>query len=404
MSRLQIGSCQVCFAPISEATRCNPHVWFVVLGAFDLYRMIKRLIIFSLLSVLVFGGLFALKVYQMQQTMHQPHRPPPAVVAETEVKQVAWRSSLTAVGSLVAVSGVAVTNEVAGMVKSIYFHSGQNVKQGQLLLELDYSIEQAELQGLLAEQRLAEIRFERSRKLIDGKFVSKSAFDQNQALLDEAKAAVRTKMISIEKKKIRAPFSGRLGIRQVDLGQYLTAGSDIVMLQQLQPIFVDFEIPERHLSRLDTSKNVSVHIQAYPDQVFKGQVSAISPLIDENTRSVKIRATLANARRLLYPGMFAEIQLLSNRTRQLLTLPDSAISYNPYGDFVFVIQSGVQGLTVHSRQVETGIKRAGRVEIVKGLHRGERVVGAGQIKLRNGMPVTIAAMPAPGERDGKTLQ
>ncbi len=362
--------------------------------------MIKRLIIFSILSVLIFGGLFALKFYQIQQAMNQPHRPPPAVVAVTEVKQVDWQPSLTAVGSLVAVSGVAVTNEIAGIVKSIHFHSGQNVKQGQLLLVLDNSIEQAELSGLLAEQRRAQIRFERSRKLIDEKFVSKSVYDQNQALLDVAIAAVQTKKISIVKKRIHAPFSGKLGIRQVDLGQYLTPGSTIVMLQQLDPIYVDFQLPERHLRKLDPGQKVSVHIQAYPDQVFKGQVSAISPLIDENTRSVQIRATLPNASHLLYPGMFAEIQLLSNRTRQILTLPDSAISYNPYGDFVFIIETGAQGLTVLSRQVETGAKRAGRVEIVKGLRRGERVVSAGQIKLRNGMPVTIAAKPAPGEREG----
>ena len=329
--------------------------------------------------------------------------PPPAVVAVSEVKQIEWQSSLAAVGDLVAVSGVTVSNELAGMVKAIHFNSGQNVKKGQLLLELDSETDLAELKGLLAEQRQAQIQFERSNKLIGKNFVSRSDYDQNQAILDSANAAVWTQKTLIEKKQIRVPFSGELGIRKVNLGQFLTPGSAIVTLQQVAPIYIDFEISTRHLSELKLGQEVKLSVQAYPDQFFNGQISTISPLIDEHTRSVQIRATLANTERLLRPGMFAQVQVLADQSRQVLILPDTAIAYNPYGDFVFVVVTGAQGLIVQSRQVETGITQNGLVEIVKGLSLGERVVSAGQIKLRNGMPVVIDAKPAPGERTEEAL-
>ena len=360
--------------------------------------MIKRLIIILILSGLIFGSLFALKFYQKQQANSQLKPPSPAVVAATEVKQDEWQTSFKAIGSLVAVSGVTITSEIAGTIKAIHFNSGQEIKKGQLLLEQDSETDLAELNGLLAEQRLAQIRFDRSNKLIGRKLISKSDYDQNLALLDEASALVLTKQTFIEKKRIRAPFFGKLGIRKVNLGQYLTPGSSIVTLQQLAPIYIDFQLPERHLSHLNQGQEVKLGVQAYPDKVFNGQVSTISPLIDKNTRSVQLRATLLNTDRLLNPGMFADVKVLSGSTRQVLTLPDTAISYNPYGNFVFVIESGVDGLTVQSRLVETGRTREGRIEIVKGLGVGEQVVSAGQIKLRNGMSITIDENPAPSER------
>lgn len=339
-----------------------------------------------------------MKFLQIQKAIHNFQVPPPAVVAVTEVKQQLWQSSLSAVGTLVAVEGVNISNEIAGIVKTIHFISGQNITKDQLLVELDYSTDQAELEGLLAKLRLAQIRFERSKKLLDKNVASKSDYDQNLALLDEAKAAVKTKSNIIEKKRIRAPFSGKLGIRKIDLGQYLSSGSDIVSLQNINPIYVDFKLPERHLSHLAQDQEVDIIVQAYPDKVFKGKVSAISPLIDQGTRSIQIRSTIINNEQLLHPGMFSKVQIHSDRTRQVLTLPDTAIAYNPYGNFVFVVESGSDKLTVQSRQVQTGETQRGRVEVVKGLSRGERVVSAGQVKLRNGMQITIDKNPAPGER------
>lgn len=366
--------------------------------------MIKRVIIILILSIVIFGGLFAFKFYQQQASLSRFQAPLPAVVAVTEVRQIEWQSSLKAVGDLVAVSGVTVSNEIAGMVKAIHFNSGQHVKKGQLLIELDSETDLAELKGFLAEQRQAQIQFDRSKKLIDKNFVSRSDYDQNLALLDSANAAVWTKKTLIEKKQIRAPFSGDLGIRKVNLGQFLTPGSAIVTLQQVAPIYVDFQISTRHLSNLSPGQEVKLSVQAYPDQFFNGQMTTISPLIDTRTRSVQIRATLVNTERLLRPGMFAEVQVLADQNRQVLILPDTAITYNPYGEFVFVIETGEQGLTVQSRQVETGITQNGLVEIVNGLSLGEQVVSAGQIKLRNGMSVVIDAKQAPGERTEEVLQ
>jgi len=366
--------------------------------------MIKRFIISLILSLLIFGGLFGFKYYQMQQAMDLQQPPPPAVVAATEVKQQQWQSSLNSVGSLVAVSGVTVTNEVAGQVKTIHFNSGQQLKKGQLLVELDSETDKAELNGLLAEKKLAQIQFNRSKKLISKDFVSKSDFDQNLALLDEIRASVQSKKTVIEKKMIRAPFAGELGIRNINLGQYLTPGSAIVTLQQIAPIYIDFQLPERHLQRLSLNQQVQLTVQAYPDKIFKGKISTISPLIDRNSRAIKIRATLLNAGRLLYPGMFAEVKVLSDHSRQLLTLPDTAITYNPYGNFVFVIKTTEIGSIVKSRQVETGLSKAGRIEILTGLKVGDRVVSAGQIKLRNDMAVSIDKKPVPGERNEELAQ
>ena len=360
--------------------------------------MKKRLFFISMFAALILGGLFALKFYQLQKTVNQFQPPPPAIVAVTEVKPVNWQSSLTAVGELAAVSSVEVTNEISGIVKSIHFDSGQKVDKGQLLVKLDSTTDQAELGGLLADRRLAKIEHDRSKKLINRKFISNSIHDQNQALLEKANAIVLTKQSIIAKKHILAPFSGQLGIRNVDLGQYLTPGSSIVILQQLNPIYIDFKLPERYLSSLVQGQEINVSVQAYPNKAFKGRVSAISPLIDKNTRSVQMRATLSNTDHLLHPGMFAHVRVLSGITREVLTLPNTAISYNPYGDCVFVVDSGKQGLTVQSRQVETGVTREGRVEIIKGLSLGEKVVSAGQIKLRNGMAVLADENPSPSER------
>jgi len=360
--------------------------------------MAKRLLLFFLLSILLLGSLFAFKFYQIKQAASLHHPPPPAVVAVTTVSQNDWQTTLSGVGNLQAVAGVAVSNEIAGQVTAIHFKSGQRVDKGQRLVELDYETERVELKGLQAQLRLARIQFERSRKLVAGQFVPKSDYDQNQALLDEANAAVLAKQSIIEKKQIRAPFSGQIGIRQVNLGQYLSPGSVIATLQQLAPIYVDFELPEKYFSLLQLGQAVKVTTQAYSGTAFEGSISALSPLIEQNTRSVRIRATLPNNEQRLRPGMFAEVQILLNQNRQLLTLPDTAISYNPYGDFVFVIQSDEHGLSVQSRQIKTGIIRNGRVEIVQGLSAGERVVSSGQIKLRNGMPITIDKKPAPGER------
>lgn len=361
--------------------------------------MIKRILLVLVLTVLILGALFGTKFYQINEAVSQIQAPPPPLVAIAEVKQEQWPASLATVGSLRAVAGINISNEVAGQIKAIHFESGQTVKQGQLLIELDSATDQAELQGLLAEQHLADIRYQRSAELIDKKFVSQSDYDQNKALLEEASAAVASKQTLIAKKQIKAPFTGELGIRQVDLGQYLPVGSAIILLQKLDPIFLDFNLPERYLSQLSLSQQVTINVQAYPDTGFSGEIVAISPAVEQQSRSLKVQARLANQDRKLHPGMFAQVQIVSGKQSAVLTVPDTALTYNPYGESVFLLAASDKGFTVQNRQVQSGQSRAGRVEIVSGLNAGDKVVSAGQVKLRNGMSVAVDKQPAPGERE-----
>ncbi|MCK9605015.1 MAG: efflux RND transporter periplasmic adaptor subunit [Methylomonas sp.] len=361
--------------------------------------MIKRIFIVLLLTFVILGGIFGFKFYQIQQAISQIKPPPPAVVAAATVKLEQWPSSLTAVGSFTPVAGVYVSNEVVGKIKVLHFHSGQTVKSGQLLVELDTDTDQAELAGLQAELQLAKARLQRSEKMIQKKYVSQADYDEHKAQLEQAAAAVHAKRTRIDKKMIRAPFAGELGIREVNLGQFLSEGTDIVSLQQLDPIHLDFSLPERHISQLAKNQVIIATIQSYPDQIFTGKIIALNPSVEQDTRSLKVRAILNNADKRLRPGMFAQVKIESGNALSVLTLPDTAISYNPYGNSVFLIEKNDNGLTVQSRQVVTGQSREGRVEIVSGLQVGDRVVSAGQVKLRNGIPVTLDAQPAPGERE-----
>jgi len=356
--------------------------------------MIKRTVIVLLLALSILGGLFGYKFYQIQQAISQAKPPPPAVVATTQVQSENWSAMITAVGGFTSVAGVHVSNEVPGKIKTLHFHSGQSVKQGQLLVELDDDTDQAELSGLRAELQLAKAELQRSEKMIERKYLSQSDYDQKKAQLEQMTAAVKAKLTRIEKKKIKAPFSGDLGIREVNVGQYLAEGADIISLQQLNPIHLDFTLPERYVSQLALKQTISATVQAYPGREFQGRIVAIDPALEADIRSIKVRAKLENPDKDLKPGMFAQIKIKSGADMPVLTLPDTAITYNPYGNAVFVIVKNDSGFTVKSRQVETGQSREGRVQILSGLELGDTVVSAGQVKLRNGMTVTISDQPA----------
>jgi membrane fusion protein (multidrug efflux system) len=360
--------------------------------------MLKRLFVVVVLLLVVFGGVFGLWYQQMQQKAAARKPPPPATVAVSEVREETWPTYLGAVGSLAPVAGIDVTNEVPGKVSAIRFESGAFAKEGQLLIELDASADLAELEGLLAAQRLAKVKFNRLAELLPKKSASKADYDEAKALLDVAEAAAEAKRAVIAKKKVLAPFTGRLGIRKVDLGQYLAPGSPIVPLEALSPIYADFSLPERYLASLAVGQKVLVAVQAYPGESFEGRITALNPGIEQGTRTVKVRAALENPQERLRPGMFAEVQVLLAADRRVLTIPDTAITYAPYGDSVFLVVQGEQGLTVQRRQVETGETRKGRVAVAGGLALADRVVSAGQVKLRNGMPVALDDKPAPGER------
>jgi membrane fusion protein (multidrug efflux system) len=353
--------------------------------------MSTRVLAVIILLILSFGALFGVKYWQSQQMAAQPHMPPPATVAVAPVEQSDWQPYLESVGTLVATQGVFVSTEVAGLVRDIQFESGQQVEAGTLLVQLDDSVDRAELDGLAAERRVTQLEHARAEKLVTDKLGSQSNLDRAKASLQNAQAQLDAKRAQLEKKAIRAPFTGQLGIRKVNLGQYLEAGEQITSLQQLDPIFVDFALPERDQSAVVLDQDISIRIKARPGQLFTGTISAIDPRIDRNTRSVRIRATFANPDRHLLPGMFAEVRALLPMRSGVLTVPRTAITYNTYGDAVFVVQEQDGVLSVEHRQVETGEVRDGRVEVRSGLSPGERVVTAGQVKLRDAAQVVIDA-------------
>jgi membrane fusion protein (multidrug efflux system) len=352
--------------------------------------MIKRMLLVLLILGLVLGAMFGWKFYQAQKMAALASMPPPpATVAATEVQAESWQPYLTAVGSLVAIHGILVTTEVAGNVSAIHFESGQQVEAGTLLLEIDDSVEQAELEGLVAERRLADLQYKRREGLLESKTISHSDVDEARLRLENATAQLAARQAVIAKKHVTAPFSGWLGIRQVDLGEYLQPGTAIVPLEALTPIHADFALPERHLDQISVGQAVEIEVQAFPGEVFTGRITALNPGIDPGTRSLQIRATLENEQARLRPGMFAEVRTVLPPRPTVLTLPQTAITYNPYGNSVFVIQQGESGLHVQRRQIETGGVRDGRVEIVRGLEAGDQVVTAGQVKLRNEQAVSI---------------
>ena len=350
--------------------------------------MVKR---FFILLGSVFGGIFYLKNQQAKQMQAQMSQSmPPAVIAATPVVLEQRQPSLRSVGSLVAVHGVQVSSETAGIVREILFESGDRVKQGDPLIKLDATVDQAGLSALRADQRLAEIEFKRSAELLPKKAVSRSDYDQAQAKLQSAQARVEEQLAVVSRKTIGAPFSGILGIRQVNQGQYLNPGDGIVPLQSLDPIYIDYTLPERYFRQLSIGQPVKVALDALPGEAFEAQVAAIDAALMEGTRSIKLRATLRNPNSTLRPGMFAEVRTLVGEPQETLTIPQTALSYNTYGNFVMLVAENEEGqLVANRRQVETGTVQDGRTEITSGLKAGEQVVRAGHNKLRPGQQVSI---------------
>jgi membrane fusion protein, multidrug efflux system len=370
---------------------------------------LRLLLVFLILAALV-GALAYMKFEQVTAQIAQFSQPmPPSTVSEVRVGSARWQPQLDAIGNVRAVQGVMVNNEVAGQVNAINFESGDRVSKGQALVQLDTTVDEADLAGLQASLQLAEIKLERNTKLLRDRAVSQGDFDETSAEVSRSRAAVAAKRALIEKKTIRAPFDGVLGIRQVDLGQYLSEGSSIVALEALDPVFVDYRLPERNLAKLAVGQPVQVRVAAYPEQVFTGRVQAISPAVDQGTRNVQLRAELPNRDDLLRPGMFAKVATLMPQRDAVLTLPRRAVSFNTYGDSVFVIEEQPAGageaaaadtgqgtkLVVNRRQITTGDVRGDLVEVRAGLAEGDRVVLAGHQKLRNGVEVQIVPDDGP---------
>lgn len=354
-------------------------------------RLIFRLILVLIVLGALGGGIAYWKYQQIQDMKARMSQPqPPATVSAAGVEQTQWRPRLSSVGSVIAVNGIAVSTEIAGTVSEVAFKSGQTVKAGDLLVQLEDSVDRAALDGLVADRKLAQVQFERSSNLLPRRAVSQSQFDEDRARYESAQARVAEQRARIEKKRITAPFDGVLGLRNVDPGQYLSPGSRIVELQMLDPVHVEFTLPERRFDQVRSGQPVEVRTEAYKETVFKGEVTAIETSVDAPTRSFTIRATLKNPAQRLRPGMFAEVSVLEPETQTVLTVPRTAISFNTYGDFAYRIdESGDGELTVKRLPVQTGSSREGRVEILQGLEPGDRVVSAGLVKLRDGQAVQI---------------
>jgi membrane fusion protein, multidrug efflux system len=359
--------------------------------------MIKRMAIMLVVVGLVFGGIFGFQAFKakMIAKVMAAQGAPAQTVSTANAEYQEWQPRLEAVGSLRAVNGADLGLEVAGIVDEIHFNSGDDVEAGAPLLQLRADDDIAKLRSLEAAADLAQINYDRDRKQLKIQAVSQAVVDTDAANLRNAKAQVAEQQAIVDKKTIKAPFAGRLGIRAVDLGQYLSAGTTIVTLQALDPIYVDFTLPQQALDELKVGQPVTAVIDTYPGQTFTGVISAINPKVDTSTRNLQLRATLSNPDRKLLPGMFATVDIDTGAVRRYVTLPQTAITFSTYGDSVYIVEDKGKGPTgqpqLVARQtfVTTGPTRGDQVAILNGIKPGDTVVSAGQIKLRNGVPIQV---------------
>jgi membrane fusion protein (multidrug efflux system) len=359
--------------------------------------MKKRMIIMLLLAGVIFGGIFgfqAFKGHMMKKFMSSMGNAPQTVSTFTAAYQE-WQPKIEAVGSLHAIEGVEVSPEVTGIVSAIHFEQGQDIKQGTVLVELVADNDIARLHTLQAAASLAKTTYERDKEQFEFKAVSQQQLDADKASLAQADASVAEQQALVNKKFIRALFSGRTGVRLVSVGQYLNAGTPVVSLQKLDPIYLDFSVPQQSISIVKVGQKVTATTDAYPGEVFSGKVSVINPEVDSATLNVKVRAELSNPRHQLLPGMYATVDISSGKPERHITLPQTAVTYNPYGNIVFLVeQQGVDDkgkakLVAKQVFVTTGDTRGDQVAILKGLKEGDTVVSAGQVKLHNGSPVAV---------------
>jgi membrane fusion protein (multidrug efflux system) len=326
--------------------------------------------------------------------------PPPEAVTSAKVEAAEWEASRAAVGSLVAVQGVTLAAELPGTVRQIAFESGSSVRRGQLLVRLDTSAEEAQLAAATAEAALAKVNLERAQRLRQGEANAQADLDAADAKAKQAEATVRNLQAIIAKKTIRAPFDGRISIRQVELGQVVSAGSPIASLQSVTPIHADFWLPQQALVDLAAGQKVRLRTDTFPRADWTGEITTVNPEVDPATRNVRVRATFPNEDGRLRPGMFVNVAVLSAEKHKVLTIPATAVMFAPYGDSVYVIEqkkdaNGKPALVARQQFVRTGERRGDLVAVVDGLKGGETVVGTGVFKLRNGAAVAVNDSLAP---------
>jgi membrane fusion protein, multidrug efflux system len=355
-------------------------------------RMLIMLLVVGVLFFLVFGfGVFrSIMIGKFLATLSNP----PQTVATIQAETSPWQTSLNSVGSVVAINGANLSAQIDGIVDTIDFKSGESVPAGQLLLTLRPVNDAAVLAQLQATAALDVINYQRDLKQFQADAVSQATVDIDRATLAEAQAQVQAQQALMAEKQIRAPFAGTLGIRLVDLGQFLAAGTEIVTLQQLNPLFVDFYLPQQALAQIKVGQAVSINVDVFANQTFNGTITAINSALDTATRTVQVRATIANDDLLLRPGMFTTVNISVGQPQSLVTLPQAAIAYSSYGDTVFIVKHGKDArgkdeLTADQVFVTLGDVRGDQVAVLSGVAAGDQVVTAGQVKLKNGSIVLI---------------
>lgn len=355
--------------------------------------MKKRMALMLAAMSVFIATIGAIKFLQIRAAIAQgaSFQPPPEAVTTVVANQVQWPMTLSAIGTVAAVHGVTVSADLAGVVVSIDIDSGKKVRAGQVLARLDTHQEQAQLEAAEAERELARLNLERMRRLKEKKVAADAEYDRSDAEFKQAEARMGEIRATIDRKTIRAPFEGVLGIRQINLGQYLTDGDPIVPLQSMDPIYVNFSLPQQEVASLRTG--AEVHVSA-GSLTAVGTITAVNSVIDEATRNVQVQATLRNVDGALRPGMFAQVQVLLGTSTEVIALPASAINYAPYGDSVFIVgdlagPNGSQYRGVRQQFVKLGEGRGDQVAVVSGLASGDEVVTSGVFKLRNGAAILV---------------
>src|SRR5437667_5361918 len=358
--------------------------------------MAKRMILMLTITIGLIAALGFVKFRQIQAAIAQyaAFQPPPEAVTTIIAKHEKWPVTLNAIGTIAAVQGVTVSAELQGIVSRIAFESGASVHEGDLLVQLDTRQEQAQLAAIEATRDLARINFERLRGLVDEGAITRAEYDKAEAEEKQTAANVEEIRATIARKTIHAPFSGILGLRRVNLGQYLSPGDAVVPLQSMDPIYVNFGVPQQDSGQAAIGRNVRITVEDRTRIEFVGHVTAINSVVDEATRNIQVQATLANPKTILRPGMFVQTEVLLGENNTAVTLPASAISYAPYGDSVFVVTdmkdpNGHNYRRVRQQFVKLGPSRGDQIAVLSGVKPGEEIVTSGVFKLRNGAAVSI---------------
>ena len=366
--------------------------------------MAKKIILTSISLLVVLGAIAGIKVLQIKTLISQKFEQPAEAVSIAVVGSETWQQTLTSVGSLSAVQGVVVAAELDGKIVQVDFDAGNAVKAGDVLVRQDTTVEEAQLRSAEAAVHLSRVNLARTSELLAKATVSEAQFDMDNATFDQAVAAADNIRATIAKKTIKAPFSGQLGIRLINLGQNLKAGDSIVSLQALNPIFVDFYMPQQELAQLKPGLLVRVSGDSMAGKSVEGKLTAINPDVDASTRNVRVQATVDNDGGVLHPGMFVDVAVELPMTDKVLPIPATAVLYAPYGDSVYVVESktdattGAKQLVVRQQIVRLGVQRGDFVAVVSGLKEGETIVTSGVFKLRPGSTVVVNNSVAPDSK------